>query len=1175
MPDAPIVPIRRSPVRLGLGPFAFSLSLAAFFALSGLLLVDLTIESGRLAAFWIANAVVIGVLLRRDLSIQISAVLACFAANVALNLCLKDALSQALALAGANLLEIALSIAVLQRLMGCDKRFDGLKPLAAVALVAGVVPIVSGLVSAPMVALYGSIPLHIVYGQWLAAHSMPIAIFTPLVLIARDPFALPSRYDADLVKRWGSVMLALVIVLPVIFFQKTYPFLFLAAPVVIFAAFRTGRLGTALSVAIMACVASVATFQDYGPISLVKGGTREEIVALQAFLASCIAIGLPVATILANRAELRAELESSRDFIASIIDGVSEIVYKVDAQWRWAYLNRRWEQATGVGIETGLGKPAFTRVVEADRPLLEDWRRRVEAGDRPKPVILRSLLARAEIRYIEIAIEAQFDASGRFEGGIGMLTDVTEVIQQSHALKESEARFRRLSEASPIGIFQSDAAGRVVYVNEQWKALAGLEDGEWEDGRWADALHPDDAERLARVWRKPSVLHEGVDDEIRWVHKNGEMAWAHVVFRPVREANGTVTGYVGVVSDVTARKVAQAELAQREEQLALLADNATDAVVRLALDGTCLYASPSAGDVFGIAPELLVGNQLITGFHQQDRERVGDNFDRLSRGEIDRVRLAFRSRSLVEPGTYNWLEAHCGLVRNSDTGEPEEIVGSLRNVNETKRLEAELVQAKNAAESAAEAKSAFLANMSHEIRTPMNGVIGFTELALAGELADEQRKNLEMIAESGRAMLRLLNDLLDLAKIDSGQMTLAREPTDLRHKLRGLRRLMDPVALQKSLTLDLRVADELPQWVLTDPMRLRQIMLNLIGNALKFTEQGLVAVDVGIVRGECIQIDVRDTGIGIAPERIGHVFNKFTQADETIARRFGGTGLGLPISAELAQLMDGKLEVTSEEGVGSTFTLKLPLVECDGPEIASQSDNGDAAPFVGVDRRILVSEDNPVNQRLTLAMLAKAGVTADLAGDGEQAIAMIERAALDGYPYDLVLMDLQMPRLDGLGATRRLRAGGYDAARLPIVALTANAFADDIAECCAAGMQDHLAKPMRMSDLVAVLQRWAGSTGSEPAEYEQETNPELIRMFAERKALTFQAIDEALGGNDLGEEKRLELAALLHQIAGIAAFFGEVELGEATSQVEQALKDAAAPQDAAQLLEELQLRIAV
>ena len=168
-----------------------------------------------------------------------------------------------------------------------------------------------------------------------------------------------------------------------------------------------------------------------------------------------------------------------------------------------------------------------------------------------------------------------------------------------------------------------------------------------------------------------------------------------------------------------------------------------------------------------------------------------------------------------------------------------------------------------------------------------------------------------------------------------------------------------------------------------------------------------------------------------------------------------------------------------------------------------------------------------------------------------------------------------MPRLDGLGATRRLRAGGYDAARLPIVALTANAFADDIAECCAAGMQDHLAKPMRMSDLVAVLQRWAGSTGSEPAEYEQETNPELIRMFAERKALTFQAIDEALGGNDLGEEKRLELAALLHQIAGIAAFFGEVELGEATSQVEQALKDAAAPQDAAQLLEELQLRIAV
>ncbi len=852
------------------------LALATLFALFGHVLIDLTIDSGRFAAFWIGNAVVIGLLLRRDPVCQLQAILACFGGNIVLNLSFGDTAVQAFALALANLLEIAMSILALQRLFGREERFDGLRHLGAVALVSGVVPIGPALLSASIVGIYGDAAIFPHFGQWLAAHCMPIAILTPLVLIARDPFARPAKPDRDLAWRWGSVMLALAIVLPLIFYQKTYPFLFLAAPVVIFAAFRTGRLGTALTVTVLACVASVATFQEFGPISLVRGGPREQIVALQAFLASCIAIGLPVATILGNRDELRAELESSRDLIASIVDGISEIVFKVDGDWRWTYLNRRWEQATGAALESGIGEIAFARVLEADRPILTAWQRAVENGDRPEPVVVRSLLAHDAIRYIEIAIEPQFGAAGHFDGGVGTLTDVTEQIRQSHALKESEVRFRCLSEASPVGIFQADAAGQLVYVNQQWKALAGLEDGQWEQGRWAAALHPGDAKRLRADWRPEMVAEKGADDEIRWLRKDGSISWGHVVFRPVRGPDDQINGYVGVVSDVTARKDALAELARREEQLALLANNATDAVVRLGLDGTCLYASPSARDVFGVPAKMLVGKQLIAGFHEDDRERVRGSFARLSQGEIERIQLSFRSRNHLKPDRFDWLEASCGLLRDPVTGAPDEIIASLRNVNETKRLEAQLVQAKNAAESAAEAKSAFLANMSHEIRTPMNGVIGFTELALAGPLEDDQRQNLEIIADSGRAMLRLLNDLLDLAKIDSGQMTITREPTDLRHKLNGTLRLMEPVALQKSLSLGLHVGDAVPQWVLSDPMRLRQIVLNLVGNALKFTESGSVDVGVAMAGTSQLAITVRDTGIGIAPDRLNHVFDKFT-----------------------------------------------------------------------------------------------------------------------------------------------------------------------------------------------------------------------------------------------------------------------------------------------------------
>ncbi|UIP07808.1 ATP-binding protein [Erythrobacter sp. SDW2] len=1005
--------------------------LAAGYGLLAYASIQLTISSGRIAAFWIGNAVLIGLLLGSNLRSRVIVVVLCSVVSIGVNLAVGDVWPVAIGLSLANAVEIMAVLYLLDRLVGSDSNFGSLRDIGLLVIVSVIAPVVPGIgVTALLHGFTDAEPLSTLV-RWMAAHSLAIPIFGSMALIIRREAKQPSLTGLWTSKRWLAVLLALAVAVPAIFAQSTYPFLFLAAPVVVLAAFMTGKLGTAIVVAVFALAASIATLLGSGPITLVQGGTREEVVAMQAFLASCLAIGLPVATTLANRSEIRKELKESRDFVSSILEGISEAVFRVDREWRWTYLNRRWTEITGESAEDQIGRLAFGTIAAEDTADFAAFKAEVENSPSGHRRCLLDLVTDGgETVHLEVDIVGQFDAAGAFVGAIGTASDVTEALRQ------------------------------------------------------------------------------------------------------------------------------QKELAHSREQLALLADNATDAVLRLDLNGICRYASPSSRDVFGIDPRLFVGNQFITGFHPDDERRVEEQFALLRSGEIDRARLSFRSASLVEAGTYNWLEANCGLLRDPFTGEPREIIASLRNVNETKRLEAQLVEAKEAAEVAAAAKSTFLANMSHEIRTPMNGVIGFTEVALAGELDPDQRHNLEMIAESGRAMLRLLNDLLDFAKIESGQMTIAPEATDLRHKLKSAIRLMEPVAAQKGLLLSLEVDPDVPDWVELDALRLRQIVLNLVGNALKFTDHGAVMVRASADNhGKELAISVADTGIGIDGDKIQHIFGMFTQADDTIARRYGGTGLGLPICAQLATMMGGTLTAASKPGSGSTFTLTLPLTACDPPAEAPTTRVGDPATFIPGTGRILVAEDNAINQELTTTMLAKAGYEAEVVADGQAAVDLILERRAAGQGFDAVLMDMQMPRMDGLQATRAVRLAGIDERELPILALTANAYAEDIAACRAAGMQGHIAKPLRMRDLTAKLSAWLGQpTKLDPDTVEQEQDPRLIAMFAERKHHALTLIERSLGAIDLDDEARLELASALHQIAGVAAFFGESELGEDCLEAETAIE---------------------
>jgi len=621
-------------------------------------------------------------------------------------------------------------------------------------------------------------------------------------------------------------------------------------------------------------------------------------------------------------------------------------------------------------------------------------------------------------------------------------------------------------EHSAIGTALVALDGRWQWTNVALRSILGYDEHELAQLDFQRVTHPDDLdsdlEQVAMLLAGEIAAHQM---EKRYIRKSGEPVWVLLTASVVRDAAGNPDYFIAQVQDISERKAAELELQALYQRLSLATHAGGVGVWDWAIDSGELVWDLRMREIFGFEPAADVDFARFVAAVDADH-RI-----QLDRELYDAIegRKPFDTEFpiLTTTGETRQIRAMATLVRDN-TGQPIRMIGTNWDVTETRRLT-------SLAEAAAQSKSEFLATMSHELRTPLNAIMGFSSLLLDGDhdeppLALGARQKVGLIRDSSTALLSVVNDVLDYSRIEAGGFELDPHPFDPRALSANTAEIVRRTAEDKGLVLEIEIGDDLPERLIGDEARLRQVLLNLLSNAIKFTAIGRVRLRLSVGELSTIRFSVRDSGIGI-PQRSRHrLFKRFSQADQSTARRFGGSGLGLAICDRLVSAMGGTIEFDSREGVGSTFWFEVPMPVA--PDAASSAAADALSPPPSTPRpcHILLAEDVVMNQQLAVALLTRSGHSVEVVDDGAAAIAAIQRTA-----FDLVLMDVQMPVIDGIEATRRVRALGGRFATLPIIAVTANVMPDDVAFILAAGLTDHIGKPFGLRALDDVIERWVPS----------------------------------------------------------------------------------------------------
>jgi PAS domain S-box-containing protein len=669
-----------------------------------------------------------------------------------------------------------------------------------------------------------------------------------------------------------------------------------------------------------------------------------------------------------------------------------------------------------------------------------------------------------------------------------------------HRQPQTESDLRKLMSQAPIGYHEIDRFGRFTFANAKEAELHGVTASELLGKlRW-------EFEPVNLVQRmKDDTLHKLAGTRMLVPYQRHLQSAGGAIFTVethetlLYDASGKIAGLRAATIDITEPTRAQEEVRQTTSELKAIFQAFPDLFLRADAQGTILdYRSSKAAGGFGFAANCT-GRHLRSALPELVGKRVEEAIQRAIQSEA----LVSVEYALPGPSAERFYEARIiplhwqeVIIIVRDMTERKITEHQLeRLASELTRKNAELVDALTAAREATKLKSQFLATMSHEIRTPMNGVLNMTEFLLNTRLSAEQREYAESVQSSAASLLGIINDILDLSKIEAGKLSLEHVDFDITGFVRDLSREFALHARGKQLKFDCRFDAEAPQWVRGDPGRLRQVLTNLLGNAIKFTARGEVSLRVEPLRdtGDTITFRflVKDTGIGIRPEQSAHLFESFVQGDGSNTRKYGGTGLGLAISKQLVGMLGGEIGFESEPGQGSLFWAtavfekrSAPVnaepacepVQSPGPAVVMPVLPPEPAPVTQVGHepahpprgRILVAEDNPMNQKVAVRLLEKAGYQADVVPNGKLAV-----EAVRNRQYDLVLMDCQMPEMDGFEATAEIRREEGEGARhTAIVALTANAMVGDRERCLQAGMDDYLRKPFDLLALQRAIDNW-------------------------------------------------------------------------------------------------------